>query len=302
MTEPKRPRTVLVTGAGGNLGRKIVAHLATKDWCNTIIGIDRGGIDETKALSGKVEVVTADLRDPYDNGWIEAVGRADAIVHFAAQNPYPPCSWEDAIASIDMTANLLQRTNPRGCRFAFASSNHVMGGYKDEDWEAVRPLKSTTPPRPGTRFFAGGGYAQPNMYATTKLVGERLLKAKAAGAAGTFTAVALRIGWCLSGDGDPHRIAAAGGSVVAGPVAMQPPAEEAHDLKWFRNMWLSNRDLCAEFEAALTADASAWPEPAIVVNAISVNRGTIWDMTEAKAWLGHEPQDDVWTELGMEPD
>ena len=66
-------------------------------------------------------------------------------------------------------------------------------------------------------------------------------------------------------------------------------------------MWLSHRDFRDEFEAALTADASRWPAPAIVVNAVSANRGTLWDMDDAKAWLGHVPQDDVWARLGINP-
>ena len=67
-------------------------------------------------------------------------------------------------------------------------------------------------------------------------------------------------------------------------------------------MWLSHRDLANEFEAGILADASKWPEPAIVVNAVSANRGTLWDMEDARTWLGHVPQDDVWATLGIEPD
>ena len=36
----KPPGTVLVTGGRGNLGQKLVAHLETCDWCETIIAID----------------------------------------------------------------------------------------------------------------------------------------------------------------------------------------------------------------------------------------------------------------------
>jgi hypothetical protein len=140
------------------------------------------------------------------------------------------------------------------------------------------------------------------MYGGSKLTGERLLRAKAIASGGRFTGVSLRIGWCLPGDNDPHRINAAGGgtSLSAGDGTPQPPAEAARDLYWFRTMWLSNRDLAAEYEAAFTADASAWPEPAIVVNAVSNNRGKLWDMDDARRWLGHVPQDDVWTALGIE--
>jgi hypothetical protein len=39
-----------------------------------------------------------------------------------------------------------------------------------------------------------------------------------------------------------------------------------------------------------------------VVNAVSANRGTPWNMEEAERWLGHKPQDDVWDRLGIAPE
>jgi len=49
--------------------------------------------------------------------------------------------------------------------------------------------------------------------------------------------------------------------------------------------------------AALTADAGNWPGPHIVVSGMSNNAGMAWDLSEAKAWIGYEPQDDVWAEI-----
>ena len=57
-------------------------------------------------------------------------------------------------------------------------------------------------------------------------------------------------------------------------------------------MWLSNRDFLAAVSAALTADASGWPAPALVVNAMSANRGMAWDIAPTRALLGYAPQDD----------
>lgn len=296
------PRSVLVTGAGGNLGSKVAAHLVERDWCETVFCLDVRPMNGRPFDSPKVRQVVGDLADPRDRRWQDAVATADAIVHFAVRNPAPNGSWDDTVLAIDMTANLIEHANPAGCRFLFASSNHVMGGYKDVDWSQLGSLSYRTPPRPGTRYFAGGAYHQPNMYGGSKLTGERLLRAHALAAPDRFTAVSLRIGWCLTGDGHPSRINAEGGGGGAGGAQVQPPEEKARDLKWFRNMWLSHRDLVDEFEAALRADASRWPEPAIVVNAVSANRGTLWDMEDARNWLEHVPQDDVWTTLGIEPD
>jgi len=295
-----RPRSVLVTGAGGNLGSKVVAHLVGLDWCETIYGLDVKPMTGGAFDAPKFRSVVADLGDAHDRRWHAPVEAADAIVHFAVRNPAPNGSWDDTVIAIDMTANLIEHANPRGCRFLFASSNHTMGQYKDLDWTGL-VLSSRTPPLPGTRYFAGGSYHQPNMYGGSKLTGERLLRAHAIAHPDRFTAVSLRIGWCLPGDGHPKGINAEGGGGGQGGLDVQPLAEQQRDLKWFRTMWLSHRDLVNEFEAGLVADAGRWPEPAIVVNAVSNNRGKLWDMEDARTWLGHVPQDDVWTTLGIEP-
>ena len=295
------PRSVLVTGAGGNLGSKVVRHLVGRDWCETIYCLDIRPMSGEPFDSPKIRQVVSDLGDAHDRRWYEAVEAADAIVHFAVRNPAPNGSWDDTVIAIDMTANLIAHANPDGCRFLYASSNHTMGQYKDLDWSGLK-LSSRTPPLPGTRYFAGGSYHQPNTYGGSKLTGERLLRANAIAHPDRFTAVSLRIGWCLPGDGHPSRINAEGGGSGAGGMAVQPPDEKARDLRWFRGMWLSHRDLANEFEAGILADASKWPEPAIVVNAVSANRGTLWDMEDARTWLGHVPQDDVWATLGIEPD
>ena len=300
MSSSDGPRAVLVTGAGGNLGSRVVARLVERAWCETIYCLDVRPMTGGAFDSPKCRRIVADLGDSRQRAWQEAAEAANAIAHFAVRNPAPDGTWDDTVIAIDMTANLLEHLNPAGCRFLYASSNHTMGQYKDRDWTGLR-LSSKTPPLPGTRYF-DGGYHQPNMYGGSKLTCERLLRAKAIAAGGRFTSVSLRIGWCLAGDNDdPHRVNVKGGGSGTGGTAVQPADEVARDLLWFRGMWLSHRDFTDECEAALTADAARWPEPAIVVNAVSANRGSLWDMNDARDWLGHVPQDDVWARLGMAP-
>ncbi len=56
----------------------------------------------------------------------------DAAVHFAAQNPYSNAPWNGACMSLGMTPALLAAASRAGVqRVVFASSNHVMGQYKD---------------------------------------------------------------------------------------------------------------------------------------------------------------------------
>ena len=119
---------VVVTGAAGNLGTKAIAMLQGADWCTRITGIDVVPF----AATGKATSVVADLVDPYDERWIKPVREAQGIVHYASANPAPTGTWAESAASFDMTANLLEQAGgDKPCRFIFASSNHAMGGYKD---------------------------------------------------------------------------------------------------------------------------------------------------------------------------
>ena len=117
---------------------------------------------------------------------------------------------------------------------------------------------------------------------------ERVVAAKAE--AGAFSAVLLRIGWCQPGENTPQTISAAG-TPESGLFETDPECE--HDLRWFRAMWLSNGDLVRCVSAALRADASVWPSPAIVVNAMSANRPSPWDLSAGRKLIGYEPLDDV---------
>ena len=76
-------------------------------------------------------------------------------------------------------------------RVIFASSNHVMGGYKDQ----CGPGELTTdlPPRPGTHYVVNGELRDSTPYATTKLFGERFGQHYAERYG--ISVIAVRIGW-----------------------------------------------------------------------------------------------------------
>ncbi len=226
------PRRVLVTGGGGNLGGKLIAALLQATWCEQVVAIDR----VPGVASDRVRWVQGDLTGA-DPAWTEALAGVDAVIHLAAQNPYPDASWADSAASFDMTAHLIEAAVAHGVgRVVFASSNHVMGGYKDTD-VAVTPGALTTqlPPRTGTVWRSGETLLDSTAYAAAKLMGERLCAVRA----GPFTAVSVRIGWCQPGANTPDTLSAAGTPKLAGEVA----APE-RDARWFQDMWLSNRDFC----------------------------------------------------------
>ena len=285
------PRTILITGGAGNLGTKLAAHLSAQDWCERIILLD---VVAPRSLPPKAEALIGDLLDAAGS-WRGAVATADGIVHFAALNPYPDASFAEAAASVEMTANLFLAAAEREVRVVFASSNHVMGRYKEE---AIGPGELTTelPPLPGTRAISNGVFQDSPAYASAKLMGERLLRAVATRPGSKVTGVSLRVGWCQPGENRPRTISGDGMPVDTEPVGLSDDA--LRDLRWFRSMWLSNRDFCEVFTAALLADAAGWPTPALVLNAMSGNRDMPWDLKPTRRYLGYAPQDDVWAELG----
>lgn len=285
-------QTILITGGAGNIGTKLAAALGSEPWVRRITIAD---MVPAKHLPPKAETLIADFSKP-DGGWLRAAEQADTIVHLAAASASPHSGWAEAQVSFDMTAMLLEAATKRDCRFLFGSSNHVMGKYKEANL-GPGELTVTLPPEPGTIFLVDGAERDRQAYGATKLMGERALLAAAAAPGSRLTGVAMRIGWCQPGQNHPRTITA-GESRVVTEVGATPHV--ARDLRWFRNMWLSNRDLVGMFLAAITADASNWPARGIVLNCVSGNKETPWDLEPSREWLGYAPVDDVWDVLSKE--
>lgn len=295
------PSSVLVTGAGGNLGRKIIEALAVAPWCARVVGLDLGADPSpfSAAARAKLTLAEGDLRDS-GGAWTGLMEGVDAVVHLAAENPDVDATWLQSARSFDMTVNTgLAALRHRVRRFVFASSNHVMGGYKDLPRAAAMgpgALAADLAPAPGTRWDDGTAFQDSTAYATAKLMGERFLNGLASQSSGAFTAVSLRIGWTQPGENRAATISHAG-SVIGGFPAVASD-EARRDLRWFRNMWLANDDLEGLVLAAVAADASGWPTPGIVVNAMSANRGMDWDIAATERLLGYRCRHDLYAEIG----
>jgi hypothetical protein len=174
-------------------------------------------------------------------------------------------------------------------RLVFASSNHVMGGYKDTPVELPDGgLSTDLPPLVGTRVRTSAGLIDSTAYAAAKLMGERLVAAKAD--PGVFSAVSLCIGWCQPGENIPPTSSAAG---TPKSRLFETDPEREQDLRWFRAMWLSNGDLIGCVSGALRAESSAWPSQAVAVNAMSSNRPSPWDLSACRKLIGYQPLDDA---------
>ena len=174
------PRTVLITGAGGNLGRKLRAAFAE---VYNLVLIDRD------AKPDDDEMIVADLAE-WDESWVSQFEDVDTVIHLAA-SPDEFSTWDELVRpNLDVLANVFNAAAYGGVeRVIFASSNHAMGGYRDL---GDTPITVDLPPRPDSPY---GGM---------KLVGERLGRSLAS--AFDLTFIALRLGWIQSGENRPETL------------------------------------------------------------------------------------------------
>jgi NAD+ dependent glucose-6-phosphate dehydrogenase len=202
----EEPRTVLITGACGNIGRKLRA--AWTDVYDLVL-IDKAADDDD------ADVIVADL-EAMDDDWITHFHGVDTVVHLAA-NPDADAPWDELIGpNLDALANVFNAAALAGVeRIIFASSNHVMGGYRDGDDRPITVERDPLPDGP---------------YGAAKLFGERLGQSLAR----TFdlTFIALRLGWVQEGSNRPEIL----------------PDD------WSRQHWLSNTDLVRLFDCAVEAE------------------------------------------------
>jgi nucleoside-diphosphate-sugar epimerase len=174
------PRTVLITGACGNIGRKLRAA-----WADTydLVLIDAA------APADDPDVIAADL-SVLDDDWITHFHGVDTVVHLAA-NSNELALWEELIGpNLDALANVFHAAALAGVeRVVFASSSHVMG-----DYQTLRdgPISVNMKPMPD------------GPYGVTKLVGERLGRSLAR--AFDLTFIALRLGWIQEGKNRPETL------------------------------------------------------------------------------------------------
>ncbi|MFN8485968.1 MAG: NAD-dependent epimerase/dehydratase family protein [Caldilineaceae bacterium] len=301
-------QSVAITGGLGNLGTKLFRHLAGLGTMRRLVGLDvRPAAPDHAAnlLAGiahppVLEFVTCDFADYQDRCWRDVIEQVDAVVHFAAQNPYPEATWEEAAISLDMTLHIANAAveSKQTKRVVFATSNHVMGRYKDDPlWASIGPGELTTalPPSTGTLWHTGEQALDSTPYATAKLMGERVCKAAAGLSQGNTTFACVRIGWCQPGENLPTTLSAAGTPTQTSAVpATVDAADYARADRWFKEMWLSNRDFLQLFERAILIDGGEWPTGYILVNGMSNNRGMKWSLAETQRWLNYQPLDDVY--------
>jgi nucleoside-diphosphate-sugar epimerase len=168
---------IVITGAGGNVGSKLRAHLsALGGYDLRLLDIDPGG---------DPEILKADL-SVLDPAWTDRFEGADAVVHLAA-NGNAAASWDALIAAnVDTVLNVyLAAAMHRIPRVVFASSVWAMAGR----------------PKDGAPLTAGEPDPGGNAYGASKMFGERT--ARAFWRSHGITTVILRLGGCRPGDNPP---------------------------------------------------------------------------------------------------
>ena len=161
-------KTVLITGAGGNIGRKLSAHFSALGWTVKKLDVDR---------QGDPEVIACDL-SVWDAAWVAHFAGSDAVVHLAG-DPRPGASWA-AIQRLnfDLTLNVYEAAARQGAkRLIFASSNWTVAGRRFGD----DVLTTAVEPYPV------------NAYGVSKLLGERM--GKSYSERWGLSAICLRIGY-----------------------------------------------------------------------------------------------------------
>lgn len=166
-------QTVLITGASGNIGRKLSVSLGKR--------FDLKLLD----LRGTDNVVSADLTC-FSHDWVGFFEGVDTVIHLAGEMR-PNASWDSCYSgNVVSTRNVLTASRQASVkRVIFASSNQIMAGYRFLEG----PVFSDSEPKPL------------NPYAVSKLICEEVGKSFARDTGISF--IALRIGYMQSGDNVP---------------------------------------------------------------------------------------------------
>jgi nucleoside-diphosphate-sugar epimerase len=190
----------------------------------------------------------------WDDSWVALFEEVDTVVHLAA-DPNEFATWEELERpNLDALFNVFHAAALAGVERLVFASSNHAMGGYRGAGDA--PITIDLPPRPD------------GPYGATKLMGERL--GLSLSRAYDLSFVALRIGWVQRGENRP----------------------ETMPDDWSRAMWLSNADLVRLFECAVEADLG--DRTGVVVNGMSRNRGTRWDLAATAELIGYRPEDDAF--------
>jgi nucleoside-diphosphate-sugar epimerase len=203
-------------------------------------------------------VFRADISNPEQiNTVFERIPALACVVHLAG-DPRADADWQSVLVNnIAGTRNLYEAARAHGVkRVVFASSNHVTGAYEG----FPRSLHTQENPTLITTQYPirPDGY-----YGVSKAAGEAI--ARMYYEVHGLESICLRIGSVLKDD---------------------DPARHARN----QSIWLSHRDLVQLVKKSLLAEVRF-----AIYYGVSNNRKRFWDIADAMAEIGYQPEDDAST-------
>lgn len=166
-------KTVVITGATGNIGVKLRRHFESLGWTMRLTDVRNGG---------DPAILEADL-SVWDERWVSLCEGADAVILLAG-DPSPAATWASIQRlNLDLPLNVYEAAARQGAkRVIFASSNWTMAGHRFHGG----PLPTDRDPYPV------------NAYGMSKLVAERIGRSFAE--RWGISSISFRIGYCQRGE------------------------------------------------------------------------------------------------------
>ncbi len=261
-------KTVLITGAEGNIGSRLRQNLADRYVLRALTRDPVAGLESTVADVAELEAI------------LPALEGADAVVHLAASATVDT-PWADVLHNnIEGTYNVFEAARQQGVRqVVFASSNHAVGMFEAEAGPDLYRRGSgvmvdhRTPLRPDS------------LYGVSKAYGEAM--GRYFSEQHGLSVYCLRIGSVLADDNPRSE------SIVNGPGPFWlPPMSATERLRRYAATWLSHADLARLIDACLHAERITFG----IYYGVSDNPYRFWSLDNAKADLGWWPRDSASAE------
>lgn len=256
-------KTVLITGAEGNIGTRLRAYLAELYRLRSLTRVPVAGLESTVADIADLAAI------------LPAFDGVDAVVHLAASATVD-AAWADVLHNnIEGTYNVFEAARQRGVHHVvFASSNHAAGMFESEAAPDLYRRGS------GVMVDDRSPLRPDSLYGVSKAYGEALGRYYSESFG--LRVHCLRIGSVLVDD-DPRSKAIRHGP---GPFWL-PPMTPEQRLRRYAATWLSHADLARLVDACLRAEHV----PFGIYYGVSDNPYRFFSLDNAKADLGWWPQD-----------
>lgn len=261
-------KTVLITGAEGNIGSHLRRFLAG-------VEDEAGPRYEVRCLTREpvpgLDSTVADIAEL--DAVLPALAGVDAVVHLAG-SPQVESPWEDVLHNnLIGTYNVFEAARRQGVRqLVFASSNHAVGMFEVEGMPALYRrgtgvmVDHRVPVRPDS------------LYGVSKAYGEAL--GRYFSEQHGLAVYCLRIGFV-----PPPTAAPAAGGTSTSPMLQGLTSD---DLRRRRAaVWMSHDDLAGLVDACLRAEQVRFG----IYYGVSDNPYRFWSLDNARANLGWWPRD-----------